>query len=505
MRSRTPVRLLTPIALVTLGALATLAGALTGGAGDASAAENFVCGPGGRPDPKTARCTCPAGKAERTSGGTSRCVDAVAPKPTATSAPSSPGAPSTTMTPGPTNAPPTPPLTCPPTQFPTARGCVDRCAAGELYRDHLCVPRCRVDESWNGAACVRATPSPGVPGGPGESARCTEGRVPDTTGHCCFAGQVWGEQSGRCRGAPRCPSGTIAEGETCAIDCEQGMQRAGDGVHCCWPAQEWSGATRECIGVATCPEGYELGPDGCIALRLCEPGKVAVDVDHCCWPGQHWMMRDDGEAGCAGAPACPAPMIAQGDGCFPPGQLRERDDRVERSGDWGAQSLTFEIGYGFASNRDDTRTQAFALGAAWHLAAIPLRLGLGLQFGKTGPSSPPPCTDPSQVCSDPSGSSTTWLANVSFAPFSMPNLAKESSSYLNPFFGLEARMVNRSSQEPVRSWSDRSLGLVVGDAIFFKPVVLTIAGTVTLLGTDARPTATLTLTIGYAAKTSLAL
>jgi hypothetical protein len=87
----------------------------------------------------------------------------------------------------------------------------------------------------------------------------------------------------------------------------------------------------------------------------------------------------------------------------------------------------------------------------------------------------------------------------------MPNLAKESSSYLNPFFGLEARMVNRSSQEPVRSWSDRSLGLVVGDAIFFKPVVLTIAGTVTLLGTDARPTATLTLTIGYAAKTSLAL
>lgn len=498
MRPRTSLRPLAAITLLTLGAL-------TGVAGGGFAAENFVCGPGGRPDPKTARCTCPSGKTERTSGGTSRCVDAAAPKPTATSGTSAPSGTSTTMTPGPTSAPPTPPLTCPPTQFPTARGCVDRCAAGEIYRDHLCVPRCRVDESWNGAACVRAAPAPGVPP---EGARCTEGRVPDATGHCCFAGQVWGEQSGRCRGAPRCPSGTIAEGETCAIGCEQGMQRAGDGVHCCWPGQEWSGATRECIGVATCPEGYELGPDGCIALRLCEPGKVAVDADHCCWPGQHWMMRDAADedaAGCGGAPTCPAPMIAQGDGCFPPGQLRERDDRAARSADWGAPSLTLEIGYGFALGKDTSRTNAFALAAAWHPAAIPLRLSVGVQLGSWSSGSLA-CADPAVGCGDATGRSTTYVASASFAPLSIPNLAKESSSYLNPFFGLEARATSYTSNDAARSLANgSSLGLVIGDAVFFKPIVLAFAWSIGLVGADARPTTALSLTLGYAWKTSLAL
>jgi hypothetical protein len=502
MRPRTSFRPLAPItshsllSLLTLGALAC---ALAGGA---SAAENFVCGPGGRPDPKTARCACPPGKSERTSGGTSRCVDATAPKPPATTSSTSngPSTTSTTMTPGPTTAP-TPPLSCPPTQFPTARGCVDRCAAGEIYRDHLCVPRCRADESWNGAACVRTTPSPGAPS---ESARCTEGRVPDATGHCCFAGQVWGEQSGRCRGAPRCPSGTLAEGETCAIDCEQGMQRAGDGVHCCWPGQEWSGATRECIGVATCPEGYELGPDGCIALRLCEPGKVAVDADHCCWPGQHWMLRDDGEAGCAGAASCPSPMIRRGDGCFPPGQLREHDERADAAATWGAPALTLDVGYGYAVGKDATRTSALALAGAWHLAAIPLRIGVGVQLGSWSTSNAA-CSDASPGCAT-SGGAKAYLATLAFAPLSMPNLARHSASYLNPFLGLEARLTSRSGLSPASvSEGGGSLGLVIGDAIFFKPIVFTVTGTFGFAGSDARPAAALTLTIGYADKTALDL
>ncbi len=485
-----------------LARLALLAAApLLALAGGAFAAENFVCGPGGRPDPKTARCTCPAGKVERTSGGTSRCADATPTKPTTTAT----GAPTNPTSPTSPTAAPTPALSCPPTQFPTARGCVDRCAPSELYRDHLCVPRCRADESWSGSGCVRAS-APSVPGVPRESPGCTDGRVPDATGHCCFAGQVWGEQSGRCRGAPRCPAGTLAEGETCAIDCEQGMQRAGDGVHCCWPGQEWSGATRECIGVAACPEGFELGPDGCHALRLCEPGKLAVDADHCCWPGQHWMLRDDGEAGCSGVPACPAPMIARGDACFPPGQLRERDDRVERSADWGAQSLTLDVGYGFSSSKDGAHVGAFALGASWHLAALPLRLGAGLQFGGWTSSSIA-CADPAATCGDATGRATTYFASAAFAPLSLPNLAKETSSFLNPFVGLEARLTSYTQNDVTRALpaAGSSLGLVLGDAIFFKPIVLTVAWSIGLVGADARPSTALSLTIGYATKTSLDL
>ncbi|MEO7097541.1 MAG: hypothetical protein ABI175_30045, partial [Polyangiales bacterium] len=42
--------------------------------GSARAADNFDCGPGGVPDPKTSRCTCPTNKIEKTVGGISRCV-----------------------------------------------------------------------------------------------------------------------------------------------------------------------------------------------------------------------------------------------------------------------------------------------------------------------------------------------------------------------------------------------------------------------------------------------
>jgi formylglycine-generating enzyme required for sulfatase activity len=34
-------------------------------------------------------------------------------------------------------------------------------------------------------------------------------------GHCCWQGQDWGTQSGKCVGAPICPGGTVAKGDGC--------------------------------------------------------------------------------------------------------------------------------------------------------------------------------------------------------------------------------------------------------------------------------------------------
>jgi hypothetical protein len=103
----------------------------------ATAAENFVCGPGGKPDAKTSKCICPAGLVEKTTGGTSRCVGAPKPPAATTTATSPtivpttppPPAPTTTAT---TDVPPPPPMgtvemppespTPPPSQAPPTSG-----------------------------------------------------------------------------------------------------------------------------------------------------------------------------------------------------------------------------------------------------------------------------------------------------------------------------------------------------------------------------------------------
>lgn len=48
-------------------------------------------------------------------------------------------------------------------------------------------------------------------------AQCAEGREisEDTAGRCCWPGQRWDDQDGRCEGPPRCPPGRFAEGDTC--------------------------------------------------------------------------------------------------------------------------------------------------------------------------------------------------------------------------------------------------------------------------------------------------
>lgn len=46
---------------------------------------------------------------------------------------------------------------------------------------------------------------------------CADGRVASeaTGGRCCWPGQTFSEQHGRCAGPPRCPEGWVAEGDTC--------------------------------------------------------------------------------------------------------------------------------------------------------------------------------------------------------------------------------------------------------------------------------------------------
>jgi hypothetical protein len=105
------------------------------------AADNFDCGPGGVPDPKTSKCTCPKDKIEKTTGGISRCVakpPVVVPKP-----------------PKPPQLP-----TCSPSQIATADGCVDKCPADEVYKDGACVARCPATAKWDGVSCVAVETKP---------------------------------------------------------------------------------------------------------------------------------------------------------------------------------------------------------------------------------------------------------------------------------------------------------------------------------------------------------
>jgi len=198
---------------------------------DASAAETFACGPGGKPNATTTRCDCPVGKIEQTSNGTSRCVNkTIAP----------------TLTPKPPAAP-----SCPP---------------GTVSHQGVCTSVCAADETWNGTAC-EAKSKPVV---------CEEGRVADAAGHCCFPGQAWGDESARCRGKPICPKGFAESDETCVLQCDDGMIAAKSGTHCCWPGQEWSSATGTCVGEPACPPSFEREGETCVHHATPEVEKTAT-------------------------------------------------------------------------------------------------------------------------------------------------------------------------------------------------------------------------------------
>lgn len=74
---------------------------------------------------------------------------------------------------------------------------------------------------------------------------CTEGRVINegTAGRCCWPGQTWNEEHGRCAGAPTCPEELVAHGDSCVGRVEECVDAE--------PPAEWSGATSQLGGPQT--------------------------------------------------------------------------------------------------------------------------------------------------------------------------------------------------------------------------------------------------------------
>jgi hypothetical protein len=141
----------------------------------------------------------------------------------------------------------------------------------------------------------------------------------DTSGHCCWPGQTWGDGVG-CVGIPsECPEGMSVKDQKCEPDaCEGGRVRASDNLHCCWKGQAWSKSKSVCVGVpTTCPSNMALSGEDCIDTGSgqtnvvsgdagCDEGRVMVK-GHCCWSGQNWSSSGNR---CTGNPnGCPASFV----------------------------------------------------------------------------------------------------------------------------------------------------------------------------------------------------
>jgi hypothetical protein len=105
-----------------------------------------------------------------------------------------------------------------------------------------------------------------------------------------------------------CPVGQLANSDTSG--------------HCCWPGQVWSGSRKVCVGVPSCPGELVPSGDACISVNAppppppmpttevaCAPGAVLVQ-GVCCWPGQ-WVQGGV----CAGQRVCPAGTAPVGNDC----------------------------------------------------------------------------------------------------------------------------------------------------------------------------------------------
>ena len=358
------------------------------------AAENFACGPGGKPNPTTAKCDCPPGKVEKTTGGVSHCVAPASPPPTAKPKPSTNASSSLPPVTSSSTTTTLPPILPPP--MPTA------------------------------------TPE-----------TCGDGRTTDAAGHCCWPGQVWGESSGRCRGKPQCPGGLVENNETCVAKCDDGMVRVEGGLHCCWPAQEWSSATHACVGEASCPSGFDPRGDGCARRPpTCEDGKVPADDRHCCWPGQSWSATADGSGACFGTPTCPAPFVARDATCVGPDVIQKEDEEAtaraqkeataDASSLGGAGLLRFGLYTAYQRAPSDFNMFVLAYHLGVHLSAIPILIEVGAGGGGYWTT-----VDAGSA----SGTVGDLFAALALAPFSYPNAARltegTGTSWLNPSVGLE--------------------------------------------------------------------
>jgi hypothetical protein len=91
----------------------------------------------------------------------------------------------------------------------------------------------------------------------------------ETGGVCCWPGQ--GFNGVTCVGAPQCPAPYVPRGAGCELGtCEPGMERAADGLHCCWPGQTFSLDVGACTGAPRCPPGADAVGDTCVrpAVRV---------------------------------------------------------------------------------------------------------------------------------------------------------------------------------------------------------------------------------------------
>lgn len=503
-------------ALVTFASVVAFGLVVALGGGVSPAAENFDCGAGGKPDPKTSKCLCGAGKIEKTTGGTSRCVDkpVAQPKPTTTTKPTAQPKPTTTSSgtvtpPLPTNLPPIPTATttttgtvslppipeCAPGQAWGPLGCHSVCRDDQLWKDGVCTARCAPPLVWNGATCAS----------PAATATSCEGGQVDLGGHCCWPGQTWVPQGagGQCRGTPMCPTGFDAdERENCVPGtCLPGQVRP-DGVHCCWSGQSWSKAQNLCVGTPSCPEGYQVDGDRCTPLRLCDPGQVAVDPVHCCWPGQHWMMRASGDVGCGGTPSCPAPLVSSGEDCLPADKIKEDADRASKTALLGSGYITFDFGYLIGPGTGSSRWTGYGFGGAIHPSGFPLRLAA--MFDLNTVKYTPACDPTASSCDgELSATATGYTLSASFAPLSLPSAAVNQASLLNPWIGLQYRGWNNlsttgsSSAGNVPNTGGKALAMEIGNLMMAARVGLTTMVAVTIGGPDLRPQTTFTIGVAY--------
>lgn len=126
----------------------------------------------------------------------------------------------------------------------------------------VCMPHQTRDAS---TGCCIEMPLPGSSGVDVIGCERGQSRRPETSGLCCFDGQVGIE--GRCRGVPSaCPltHQIDAPNETCTvIPCMHGRTRASDGLACCWPGQVVSGGA--CRGFPNCPHGWVAENEECVS------------------------------------------------------------------------------------------------------------------------------------------------------------------------------------------------------------------------------------------------
>lgn len=251
---------------------------------------------------------------------------------------------------------------------------------------------------------------------PPEPIGCANGMALDPTGHCCWPGQVWGEQTHTCRGHPTCPAPLAAAGERCQAGCAPGQQLSPDALHCCWANQEWSHAVNQCIGTPRCPPGLSVNAEE----TTCEPALPPPPPPEVLPPPP--------------APPCSPPSSRVGDACLTP---FEKWDEAQAAR-YGDNAFVFGIGYAFiGAPLGGVYGHAVEGTLGWHPRGWPLLAHLdGSLGGYYAPKAS--CNLGDGFCSglsEATGLIGTWRVGVAYAPFEGPKLSDFSP--WNPFIGPE--------------------------------------------------------------------